>query len=307
MTFRPFDHLALKLASLALAMLLWFVIAGEKTSEMGLSIPIELQNFPKDLELTGEPVNTVEVRLRAAPGIIHKVGPGEISAKVDVAGAAEGEHIVHLTSEAIRVPFGVRVVKISPSIITLNFERTLHKTVPIRPRLLGRPEPTFEVAAVTSDPSEVQIAGPRSRVREVESAFTEPVSVEGAQSSVVEDVNIGLEDPQLRIQGDPRVHVTATIREAQEKRTFEALTVRLRGGTALLRPPRTVTVTLVGPRSTLSRLTPESVRVFVDPGKVDGAGTAPVEVDLGPGRPTVSVERCHPDRLAVPAAARRKS
>ena len=57
MTFRPFDHLALKLASLALAMLLWFVIAGEKTSEMGVSIPIELQNFPKDLELTGEPVN----------------------------------------------------------------------------------------------------------------------------------------------------------------------------------------------------------------------------------------------------------
>ena len=63
MRFSALDNLPLKLASLALAVLLWFVIAGEKTSEMGLSVPVELQNFPKDLELTGDPVDTVEVRL----------------------------------------------------------------------------------------------------------------------------------------------------------------------------------------------------------------------------------------------------
>jgi hypothetical protein len=34
--------------------MLWLVIAGEKTSEMGLSGPVELKNFPKDLELTGD-------------------------------------------------------------------------------------------------------------------------------------------------------------------------------------------------------------------------------------------------------------
>ena len=44
-----FDNLALKGVSLLLAALTWFVIAGEKTSERGLSVPVELQNFPKDL------------------------------------------------------------------------------------------------------------------------------------------------------------------------------------------------------------------------------------------------------------------
>jgi len=47
------QNMPLKLVSLALATLLWFLIAGEKTSEMGLTIPVELKNFPKDLELTG--------------------------------------------------------------------------------------------------------------------------------------------------------------------------------------------------------------------------------------------------------------
>src|SRR5229473_2148180 len=161
------ENLPLKAASLTLAVLLWFVIAGEKSSERGISVPLELQNFPKDLELTGDPVNSVEVRLRASPGIIHALRLGEISAQINLAGAVEGERIIPLTPEAIRLPFGVRVVKITPASITLNLERTIEKVVPIRPRLLGRPAPGYEVGDVSSDPPEIHIAGPKSRVQEV--------------------------------------------------------------------------------------------------------------------------------------------
>jgi YbbR domain-containing protein len=212
------SNLALKASSLLLALLLWFAIAAEKTSEMGISVPVELQNLPRDLELTGDPVNVVEVRLRASPGIIQRLGPGEVAARLDLQGASEGERIVHLTSEAIRVPFGIKVVKISPAIITLNFERTVQKLVPVRPRVLGRPARGYEIAELVSDPAEVRIAGPKSRVQEIESAYTEPVSVEGAQSSVADSVNIGLEDPMLRVLDKPRVRVTARIQEAPEPR-----------------------------------------------------------------------------------------
>jgi len=205
------QNLPLKLVSLALATLLWLVIAGEKTSEMGLSVPVELKNFPKDLELTGDAVNAVEVRLRASPSIIQSLGPGDVSAHVDLSGVLEGEHIVNLTADSIRIPFGVQVVRINPSTLTLNLERTVQKTVPVRPRVLGRPAPGHEVVEVTSSPSEVRVTGPKSRVQEVEGAFTEPVSVEAADATVQETVNLGVDDPLLRIQGTPRVRVTARI------------------------------------------------------------------------------------------------
>jgi hypothetical protein len=275
------EHLPLKLISLGLAVLLWYVIAGEKTSEMGLSVPVELQNFPQDLELTGEPVNAVEVRLRASPGIIQRLGPGDISARIDVKGADEGERIVHLTSESIRVPFGVRVVKISPAIITLNFERTQQKSVPIRPRLLGRPAPGHEVAEVGASPAEVLVVGPKSRVNDVESAYTEPVSVDGARSDVVERVAIGIEDPLLRIQGTPRVEVTARIRELHDTRAFDGLPIAVRGAEGTLRPAK-ARVVLAGPASTLSR-----------PGRRQGQG-----VDADAGR----VPRRPPARLTGGAA-----
>ncbi|HYM53509.1 MAG TPA: hypothetical protein VEW45_08585, partial [Candidatus Dormibacteraeota bacterium] len=131
------DSLPLKLMSLGFAVLLWLLVAGERTSEMGLSVPVELQNFPRQLELTGEPVNAVEVRLRASPGMIQRIVPGEVSAQVNLVGFGEGEHIVHLTEDSIRMPFGVKVVKISPAVLTFHLERTLRKVVPVQPRLLG--------------------------------------------------------------------------------------------------------------------------------------------------------------------------
>lgn len=299
------QHLPLKLASLALAMLLWFVIAAERTSEMGLRVPVELQNFPKDLELTGDPVDSVEVRLRASPGVMQQLGPSEVSAQIDLAGVGEGERIVHLTPDSIRVPFGVSVVRINPAILTLDLERTMRKVVPVRPRIVGRPAPGYEVAEVTADPAEIAIVGPKTRVAEVESAFTEALSVDDAETSVVEDVNIGLEDPALRIQGQPRVRVTARVRQAEERRSFAALPVSVRGGSALPQPAK-VRVLLAGPAAVVKRLRPEDVRPVVEPPAGSGAGRrVPVTVEIAPGNLGVSVIEVEPAEVALRSVKRK--
>jgi YbbR domain-containing protein len=296
------NNLALKLSSLALATLLWFAIAAEKTSEMGISVPVELQNVPRDLEVTGDAVNSVEVRLRASPGIIQRLGPGEVSARVDLQGIDEGERIVHLTESAIRVPFGVQVVKISPSIITLRLERTLQKVVPVRPRLLGRPAPGYEVVGLTSQPPDVRVAGPKSRVQEVESAYTEPVSVEGAQSDVTDEVNIGLEDPLLRLQDNARVRVTVRVREVRARRVFQSLAVHVRGSGTVV--PRSVEVVLVGPASAVPLLKPADVKPYVEVGDAKPGASLQVAVDLAPGLDVFDVESVTPPRLTLRAAPR---
>jgi YbbR domain-containing protein len=299
------NNLALRMVSLALAFLLWLAIAAEKTSEMGVVVPLELQNVPPDLELTGDAVNSVEVRLRASPGIIQRLSPGEISAQLNLGGVAEGERIVHLTPEIIRVPFGVKVVKINPSILTLNFERMLQKVVPVRPRLVGRPARGFELAEIVSDPAEIRIAGPKSRVQEVESAYTEPVSVEGARANVVDSVTLGVEDPLLRIQGRTRVAVTARIREEHQRRSFVGLAVAVRGGPASVRPTA-VTVVVEGPASAVARLTPDDVRPYVEGSGMPAAGRAPIAFELASGFAGVGVERSDPREVVVRPATKGK-
>jgi YbbR domain-containing protein len=282
---------------------LWFVI-GEKTSERGLSVPVELQNVPRDLELVGEPTNLVDVRVRASPSVIQRLTPGDVSAQIDLSGVREGEHIVHLTSDDIRVPFGVRVVKITPSIITMGFERTQTKTVPIRPRLLGRPAPGYEVAEVTPEPAEVQVSGPRTRIQEMESAYTEPVSLDGASSTVVDTVNLGLDDPVLRVQGSPRVRVTARIREVQETRAIDNVAVEVRGGSLAAVPPR-VRVVLAGPAAALARVDPADVEAYVDASRVKN-GVAPVAVEMAPGQAGVTLKEAVPSQVSLRPPTRRR-
>ena len=289
----------LRLASLALAAGLWFVIAGRQTAERGVPVPVELRNVPRDLELTGDAVNAVDVRVRASPGLINSLESGKVLATIDLAGAEEGERIVQLTPGMIQVPFGFRVVKITPSLLTLNLERTQRKTIPVRPRVIGRPATGFEVAEVASVPAEVVVAGPRSRIQEIESAFTEPVSVEGASRTATEIVNVGLEDPLLRLEGGSGVRVTALVREAQETRTFEGLRIVARGRPARLEPSR-VTVSVAGPASQVRALAPGDLQPYVAlPAEGAVPGRLPVAVEIASGHAGVSVLEARPAEVSV--------
>jgi YbbR domain-containing protein len=296
---RPvFDSLPLKLMSLGFAVLLWLLVAGERTSEMGLTVPVELQNFPRGLELTGEPVNQVEVRLRASPGMIQRIVPGEVSAQVNLAGVGEGEHIVHLTEDSIRMPFGVKVVKIQPAVLTFQLERTLEKVVPVRARLLGRPAEGYEVADIAVQPAEVRVAGPTSRVDEIESAFTEPVSIETARDTVVDEATIGIADPLLRVLGSPRVKVTAKVRERQATRVLKGVAVEVRGGAGATPRPARVDVTVGGPAAVLAELDPSAVRPYVDAARASG-GRATVAVEIAPGNAGVEVREIAPAEVIL--------
>lgn len=291
----------LRIASLVVAVGLWFGIAGRQTAERGMVVPVELRNVPRELELTGDAVSTVDVRVRASAGLVNSLQPGAIRATIDLAGAHEGEKIVQLSSDRIEAPQGFRVVKITPSLLTLNLERTLRKTIPVRPRVIGRPAAGFEVAELTSDPAEVTVAGPRSRVQEIESAFTEPVSVAGLDRTATERVNVGLEDPLLRLEGGSGVRVTALVRETLETRTFEGLRIEARGRPARLDPPR-VTVSVAGPASLVRALAAEDLQPYVAlPAEGALPGRLPVAVEVSSGHAGVSVLETRPAEVSVRA------
>ena len=291
--------LALRLASLVLALGLWFVIAGRQTAERGLAVPVELRNVPRALELTGGAPDAVEVRVRASPGLIDTLDPGRVIATIDLAGAQQGEKIVQLTPAQIRVPFGFRVVRITPSLLTLRLETTRQKAIPVAPRIVGRPAAGYELAEVTSEPAEVAIAGPSSHVQAVASAFTEPTSVEGVSATVQQSVGVGLGDPLLRLEGGSRVRVTARVREAHETRVFEGLTIATQGGAAQLEPAR-ATVVVSGTASQGRALSASVLRLHV---AVTGQGPLParlpVSVEIGSGHPGVAVVETRPSAVLV--------
>jgi YbbR-like protein len=196
-------------------------------------------------------------------------------------------------------------VKIAPSILTLSFDRTLEKAVPVRPRLVGTPAAGFEVTAVTSTPASVRIDGPRSRVEGVETAFTEAVGVDGATGPVNATVSVGLPDPLLRLIGNPLVQVAVRVAEASQKRAFDGLLVDVRGGAALARPAH-VRVVVAGTAAALESLTEASLRPYVIlvPGPPGEPQRARVSLDLPPG---LSVAAIDPEELILRPSNKRNA
>jgi len=212
MTIRLFQNLALKVVSVVLAALLWLIVSGEQTVERVLRIPLEYTNIPAQLELVGEPLTVVDVRVRGSSGALGRLSAGELAAVLDVRSPRPGQRLYHLTGSDVRAPFGVDIVQVTPSSIALFFERSSAKTVLVLPVLEGQPAEGYQVDKVTADPPNVEVVGPASSLKSLSSAVTEAVSVEGATKDVIDTVTVGPADPSVRLRGpQTTARVTVTI------------------------------------------------------------------------------------------------
>ena len=156
-------NLQLKVVSLTLAILLWIALNGEPKSEIGLKVPLEFRNSPKEVEVLGE-TNTVDIRLSASSSIVKRIDASEVTASIDLSDWTPGERTYSLGESNLSVPFGVAVTKITPNKIRLRFEPTKHKIVRVNPRVLGKPAEGHIVTAVVCQPERAELEGPASHL-----------------------------------------------------------------------------------------------------------------------------------------------
>lgn len=211
MAYHPFRNLGLKFLSTLVAFLLWLVVAGERVVERVMRAPVEFQNLPAGLELVGNPPDTVEVRLRGSSGALSRIGAGDMSAVIDLATARPGRRLFHITQSQVNVPYGINIVQVGPSTLTMEFELSGIRLVKVEPDVDGHPAEGYEVTGVTSDPESVEVSGPETSLKRLVAAITEPVSVTEQTRTVREVVNIGVPDSTLRLRSPQTAVVTVTI------------------------------------------------------------------------------------------------
>ena len=262
-----FGNIWLKALSLGLALLLWMVVSGEETVERGLRVPLELTQVPAGLELLGDVPATVDVRVRGASGTLSRVGAGDVVAVLDLHTAQTGRRLFPLTPDQVRVPFGVEIVQLLPSAVTMAFERSASRELPVSPAVDGRPAPGFVVGPLSSDPRKVEVIGPESAVMRATEVVTEPVSVAGAQAEVKQSVILGLLDPALRLKTARSATVTVQVLPAPLERTLRNEPIHLRNLGQHLQAeavPPSVELTLRGNRGALGRVVADDVTAYID-------------------------------------------
>jgi YbbR domain-containing protein len=285
MAYPGFRHIGLKVLSLVLGALIWLLVSGEQIVERALRIPLEFTNLPAELELVGEPPTVVDVRVRGSSGALSRVAAGELVAVLDLRTARPGQRLFPLTGTDVRAPFGVEVVQISPSNVSIAFEPSATKVVPVVPEVAGVPADGYVAGTVKSNPATVEVLGPRSAVASLMAAITEPVSIAGATKDVADTVNIGIADPSVRLVEPESADVTVNILGAPVEWAIAGIPIGQPHGSVEVTPGY-VTVFVRGPRETRGS------------GVEDFEATIDVE-GLGPGLFQLPVRVVPPARVGI--------
>lgn len=190
----------LKLISLLLATILWAEVARIPTSEIALSVPLEIQNIPGGTEVYGGTADPVEVRLRGPSSLVRTVTAQDLSLAIDMNGITMGQgKILPLSPELVHAPVGVEVVQVIPARVRVNIEPKATRPVRIYPRLAGSPAAGFAVEKAVVTPESVEIEGPASHVMKIESLETTDINVSGRQATFRESPELDVEDPLVRV------------------------------------------------------------------------------------------------------------
>ena len=165
------ENLALKASSLLLALALWFVVgAREPTEDLATVRFVPQLDSALVLRDPAPPIRALVVgrpseilKLSNTPLIIRRPIPGDVPDTLEVA----------LRASDIEIPEGVEVIvrEVQPRSLTLRFETTASRRVPVRSALV-MPAEAVGRARVSLDPESVTVMGPRRVVRGLRSVST---------------------------------------------------------------------------------------------------------------------------------------
>ena len=276
----------LKLIALAVTLILWMGVTGNRTVVTKDLSSIKLSfTLPTNMDIGNDYFNNVNVTVSGDKSDIARIDERSLVATVDVSNYPAGERLIQLTANnvSLDLPTGVKVETIRPSSVSIRLEPHIEKEIAVEPQITGKPADGFEVIGTPEVmPARIKISGPASHIQALEKAQTAKIPIDGLRSDyTVTQIAIDIKDNKVSVNADHGVTVNIKIGEQRVEKTFDGVAVRSSSGGHA--QPETVSVTLYGEKSFLEKLRKEEITIVLDTAE-DGSITprlSLLQADLG--------------------------
>ena len=253
----------LKLAALALAVLIWAVVSAEQVTSQW--IPVRVDPVVRDPEFVvtspAEPA-MVSVQVTGPGRELWELAINRPTLVLSVRDVGE-RRTFGLDPSMVRIPQGlaVRVSDVRPSVVTLGLERLASRMVPVRARIAGRSTQRYVIGEdLVILPAEVRVTGPADRIAALEALPTRGFDVVPDDSTFSHEVVLDTAALDGLSFARTRVRVSGTV-DRRVARTVGPVAVSAPDG--LQAQPAEVMVRLAGPERVVRRLLPASLRAVV--------------------------------------------
>ena len=254
--------LLLKLLSLCLGAMLWYLVVGADKVDMNLKIPIEILNLPENLVISNLSKNELDVTIRGPRSIINSVRKRNISRSVDLSKAEAGTTVIKNNSESLNLPRGITVLQLQPSNITLSIDRLIQKQIPINAVTEGEVSAGYKLLQITLTPDSLAVSGPESILDSAMALTTYVINLDGLDKSTTLPVHLNLSAEFDDLIGETTVSADIRVGEKLVNKTIKRIPINVKDATVPVKvEPDTITVVADIPEN-LIRDTPEPAMLF---------------------------------------------
>ncbi|MCI5130132.1 MAG: hypothetical protein D3904_01115 [Candidatus Electrothrix sp. EH2] len=200
-----YKDLLLKLLSLALGILIWFLAVGTDQMDASMDIPIEVLNLPKNLVIYNQYRKEVSVTLRGPRGIIQEVRNRPPSLLLDLSEAKPDTIVLSTESLSLPLPSGISVLRMQPASITLSIDKLVERDIPLTAVTEGDVAEGYVLQDVLLNPDKISVAGPESLVVQEKTLKTYVINLSDLNHSTTLPVHLDLSPEFMDLIGETTV------------------------------------------------------------------------------------------------------
>ncbi len=281
---RIFSNVGVKLLALFVALAIWFNAIGQREVERNFIAPLEFVNVPDTLTVTGRIPAEVQLVVTGTRRDLLWMGFKRIGVSINMHRAPPGRFSQRLSVSDVLLPSSIekRNVRIlSPLLIDVMLERLVRKRVRVAVSLSGSLSGNQLLGSVPeASPGWVMVSGPESVVEHLDKVFTEPIDLGKIRESMTR--RFELDYDRKTIGCEPKgVTVAISVSERGNRVLAHIPPTVLVDAADLITEvePKTVSLTLEGPKALLDTLTSRDVSILIDlSGRPPGSYTLAPEV-----------------------------
>ena len=206
------EDLNLKLTALAITLVLWFAVTGQRKPMTRRMTGVQLSFQHADgMEISNDPPGRIDVTLTGSSDKLSQINPLDLVATVQVVDHKSGDRVIRLSGDRVKMdlPEGVRIEGFQPATVSLRLEPVVERLIDVDVKFEGKVAEGFEVYATSANPARVRVSGPASHVNAIQKAPTESILLDGKKASFdVTQAAIDIADQKVEVKDTAvEVHV----------------------------------------------------------------------------------------------------
>ena len=180
------EDLNLKLTALAITLVLWFAVTGQRKPMTKRITGVQLSFLhAEDMGISNDPPGRIDVTVTGSSDKLSQINPLDLVVTVSVVDHKTGDRVVRLSGDRVKLdlPEGVRIEGFEPATVSVRLEPIVDRPVVVDVKLEGKVAEGCEVYAVAATPAQVRMRGPASHVNAIQKAPTESILLDGRKES----------------------------------------------------------------------------------------------------------------------------